>query len=268
MVCMSGVWCWGRGSILLSLPIVYLVAMQFPLPNAISLFCACFNPASDFGCFHPFNGSGCASFHVFNPFVSISSSVSFMKETSLSWSQSAFELLHSAVSSSEVCGLPFHLCVESIVSFFRVPLIVSRCQRANSASAWSPCWISGVCVARSTICCELLFESVERCPSGSDSIFDFCCFLLLKRNCLPEIFALSRADKISSLMLWISTSFLLFEHWLLRIFILSRWIFNPTLSVLCLKSHIIFWSCTSDVENNSTSSTKRRSWEAIRLGIT
>ena len=34
--------------------------------------------------------------------VSISSSISFMKETSLSWPQSAFELLPTAVSSSEL----------------------------------------------------------------------------------------------------------------------------------------------------------------------
>ena len=46
--------------------------------------------------------------------VSISSSVSFMKEMSLSWSQSVFELLPSAVSSSELgshfCLLRFRRC--------------------------------------------------------------------------------------------------------------------------------------------------------------
>ena len=41
-------------------------------------------------------------------------------------------------------------------------------------------------------------------------------------------------------------------------FVLSGWSFNPTHSVLCLKSHIIFWSCTSEVENRSTSRAKRR----------
>ena len=39
--------------------------------------------------------------------VTISSSVSFMKEMLLSWSQSVFELLHSAVSSSELLSLAF-----------------------------------------------------------------------------------------------------------------------------------------------------------------
>ena len=50
----------------------------------------CFNPAWDFGCCHPFNGCRCASFHVFHipssssvSAVSISSPVSFLKETSL-----------------------------------------------------------------------------------------------------------------------------------------------------------------------------------------
>ena len=71
----------------------------------------CFNPAWDFGCFHPFNGCRCASLRVFNPSkisaVSIASSVSFIKETSLSWSQCVFELMPSAVQSSELLWFAF-----------------------------------------------------------------------------------------------------------------------------------------------------------------
>ena len=52
----------------------------------------------------------------------------------------------------------------------------------------------------------------------------------------PRYFALSHAGDISTLMLLIATSFLLFEHWLLRMFVLSEWFFNPTLSVLCFSS--------------------------------
>ena len=64
--------------------------------------------------------------------------------------------------------------------------------------------------------------------------------------------------KHSTLMLSIVTSFHLFGPWLLRIFVLSGWIFSPTLSGLFLKSHIILLSCSRYVENNSTSSANRR----------
>ena len=72
----------------------------------------CSNPAWDFGCFHLFYGCTSASFHEFHSSssvsaVSITSSVSFMKETSLPWSQSVFELLPSAVSSSELLWFSF-----------------------------------------------------------------------------------------------------------------------------------------------------------------
>ena len=50
-------------------------------------------------------------------------------------------------------------------------------------------------------------------------------------------------------MLSIVTSILLFDPWLLRIFVFSGWIFSPTLSVLFLKSHMILLSCSRDVEN-------------------
>ena len=118
--------------------------------------------------------------------VSISSSVSFMKEMWLSWSQSVFELIPSAVSSSELrwfvfvfviflipAGLSFlfvfslclkHFALRSIVSFFHVPLIVSKCQRRSSASAWSPCWISGVCVVGSKILMSALVYICRKMP--------------------------------------------------------------------------------------------------------
>ena len=68
-------------------------------------------------------------------------------------------------------------------------------------------------------------------------------------------FANSFTGHTSTLMLSIDTSFLLFDSMVAENFVsLSGWIFNTTLSVLFLKSHIMLLSCSRDVENNITSS--------------
>ena len=70
----------------------------------------------------------------------------------------------------------------------------------------------------------------------------------------PRYFAFSLFGKTSTLMSSIVASDCLLDLWLPRIFVLSGWIFSSTLSALLLKSFIILLSCSSDVENNSTSS--------------
>ena len=113
--CMYGAWCWGLGSILrLSFSIVRLAAMRFSSLISISFFCVFQSSMWNSGCFHSLSVAVVvllfmylihASFFI--TAVSNSSSVSFMQETSLSWSQSVFELLPSDVSSSELlwCAL-------------------------------------------------------------------------------------------------------------------------------------------------------------------
>ena len=43
-------------------------------------------------------------------------------------------------------------------------------------------------------------------------------------------------------------------HFLLRIFVFPGWILSPTFSLRCLNSHDIFWSCSFEDANRSTSS--------------
>ena len=89
--------------------------------------------------------------------------------------------------------------------------------------------------------CQLLFVFVQCCPSSPDAIPDFgrlfCCGKVIA---WPRYFVLSSLKSVSTLMLSISISFLLFQLWLLRIFVFPGCILGPTFSVLCLKSHSIF----------------------------
>ena len=80
-------------------------------------------------------------------------------------------------------------------------------------------------------------------------MFDLGCFLLVECNYLPKI------------------PFLLFL-WLLRIFVLCEWIFNPTLSVLCLKSHNIFLKLHQRSRDQEHVARKAQVCEAIRFMIT
>ena len=74
----------------------------------------------------------------------------------------------------------------------------------------------------------------------------------------PKYFTHSFTGNTSTLMLSIVTSILLFDTWLRGIFVLSGLIFSSTHSVLFLTSHIIYLSCSRDVQINRTSSAKRR----------
>ena len=69
-------------------------------------------------------------------------------------------------------------------------------------------------------------------------------------------------------MLLIATSFLLFELWLLRIFVLSGRIFNPTLSVLCLKVAHNFLELLQRRREQEYVVCKTQVCEAVRLRIT
>ena len=101
---------------------------------------------------------------------------------------------------------------------------------------------------------QLLLVSAERRPSCSDSATAFRRFLLLQSYCLSEIlrallhkyhFDLDTADR----------HFLLFARTLVAQDLrLSGCIFNPTFSVLRLKSHNMLCNCSSDVAYKSTSS--------------
>ena len=114
LVCLSDAWCRGKSSILLlSFPIVHLVAMQFSLPRRhVILLCV----SIQHGMLAAFILSiaiamllSMYSFHSSSSIspASISSSESFMKEMSMSWSQSVFELLPSAFSSDENVAFTF-----------------------------------------------------------------------------------------------------------------------------------------------------------------
>ena len=70
----------------------------------------------------------------------------------------------------------------------------------------------------------------------------------------PKYFVLSPFVSFSTFMSSVSMSFLVSEPWLLRIFVFPGWILSPTFSVLLLNSHNIFWSCSFEVANKSTSS--------------
>ena len=128
--------------------------LLFSLPTALYALAPMLRPGFHFAAFFVNLVSGCeailtsslhigsphlffsffrASFYVFDPIsffnaVSMSSSVSSMKETSLSWSQSVFELLPSSVSPSD-----FWL---SSLSFFR--LLAPH----HSSSLFLPCFSS------------------------------------------------------------------------------------------------------------------------------
>ena len=70
----------------------------------------------------------------------------------------------------------------------------------------------------------------------------------------PNNVVLSSLVNISNLMSSISISFLMFELLLLRIVVSPGCILSPTLSVLRLRSHNIFWSFSLEDANKSTSS--------------
>ena len=255
----------------------------------------CFNPAWDFGCFHPFNGCRCASLHVLNPlflfnfswvnlFIDIfhAGDVTVLVAICV-WN--CYPLLFHNLSFCGLLCLLFQLLHHSLFCWSEFSFVFFLFVWTMRRSTFR--WVDGIFLSCS-------FDSVQ-VPEASLSVSvitmlkkrSLCCrkydfdvnsflyllneaqaalirFLISTVSCCwnvmvcPRYFALSHADNISTYMLLISISFLLFGLWLLRIFVLSQWIFNPTLSVLCLKSHIIFWSCTCDVENRSTSSAKRR----------
>ena len=169
------------------------------------------------------------------------------------WSEFYFCIFSLFESWSEA------FCVELIVSIFGVLLMVSKFQRRSSASAWSfmlnkrsLCYKKHDLDANS--CLYLEHDAGQALIRICDLCFS-CCWnvLVCKRHV-----ALSRADNISTSMLFISTYCfcLFFVCW--EMFVLSGSMSNPALSVLCLKSHIIFWSCTSEKENKSTSSAKHK----------
>ena len=91
--------------LLLFLTILSLAEKRSSLPISISSLCVT-NPARDIGCPH-FSSASLVLLFRYSiqsssiSVVSMSSSVSPMKETSLSWSQSVFELIPSSVSPSE-----------------------------------------------------------------------------------------------------------------------------------------------------------------------
>ena len=103
-----------------------------------------------------------------------------------------------------------------------------------------------------------LFVFVERRLSIPGTILVLGRLLLLECNHLTKKFGTFFSGKNSTLILSISISFLLFELWLLRIFVFPGWILSPTFSVQCLKSHYIFWSCSFVEANKSTPSAKRK----------
>ena len=168
LFCLSGAWCWGLGSmLLLSLPIVHLVRMQFSFTSAISFFCVMgFVPHLSFQlmwlCFISFIQSNL--FHQFLLCQSLHRCLSRKKCCCLVAFSSSEFLWFALLSSSSSFLLSWvffpsflffgrwcEAICWSIVSFFRVPVRVSKCQKRNSASARSPCWMSGICVVRCTI---------------------------------------------------------------------------------------------------------------------
>ena len=70
----------------------------------------------------------------------------------------------------------------------------------------------------------------------------------------PKYVVLSSLVNISTLLSSVSISFLMmFELWLLRIFVFPGCILSPTFSVLHLKSPHIFGSCSFEDANKSIS---------------
>ena len=122
-----------------------------------------------------------------------------------------------------------------------------------------------------SLCCRKYDTDVSSGLSDSDSVFGLSCFLLLKCNFLPKIFrTLPRKWYLNFNV--VDLHFSSFVRTLVaQNFRRLGGVFKPTFSVLFLKLHIIFWSCTSEAENRSTSSAKRKfvrqsdSWSPSRI---
>ena len=65
----------------------------------------------------------------------------------------------------------------------------------------------------------------------------------------------------------ISISILLFELWLLRIFVFLGWILTPTVFVLRLNSHNIFWSCSFEDSQKEHVVSKSHVCEAVVIFV-
>ena len=95
---------------------------------------------------------------------------------------------------------------------------------------------------------------VERCPRCLQSVFDFCCFLIFKRDFLSKVSRTVSICQDFDLDVVNCDHFCLHLVLVAEFFVLSGWIPKPTASVLVLKSHDISRSFSSDVEKRSTSS--------------
>ena len=227
--------------------------MLFASPIAISFFCV-FRPAGDCCYFHLFSCCRCASPHVFDPIflfdfccvdffvcivhegdvavllavcISVVSIFSFFFGASLT-SFHSFLVSLFLLCFSALLPLPFFvadLCLLFVFSF-RLDneaehFALSRSyhsfvfRKRSSPPGVSPC----VCAAGS------MFVFAKRRPGCPDSILNLNSLLLLKCNCLSKMFCTFFLGPLS-----ISTSLLLFELWLLRIFVFLGWIFSPTFS--------------------------------------
>ena len=168
--------------------------------------------------------------------VSISSSISFLKEMSVLivarvWTLSILVFAFSAIQVFcvvVVIGLvisflnlsvpPFRLCEP----FFHALLWGSKLQRRGSSLVWSPCrrsevGVEGSTISRSTLACICKTSTRQPLIRCLISVASCCWNILIWPNC----FVLSSLVNTSTLMLSISISFVLFELRLIRIFVFS-----------------------------------------------
>ena len=247
-------WCWGLGSLLrLSLPIVRLVTLKFSLPIHISFFCAFL------GVFHEGNVAVlvviCVWIAILCSFFIWASAVRFFVFfvlAGLSFVQFSFGRWDEA------------FCIGLIISFFRVPWIVSKWQGYNSASTWSSCWVSGVCVVGGTVLISTLFHICRMMSRPFWLDFGSVLFPVAEMHLLVQDIARSHTKIIYPL--WCCCSpplfFCLCFGCLEFSFCLGGFSIRHSRYSAWSRTSF-FCSCTSEVENKSTSSAKRRFCEAV-----
>ena len=106
--------------------------------------------------------------------------------------------------------------------------------------------------------CQLLSVLVERLPGSPDSISDFGRLLLLESNHLAQEFRAFSSPQyfelyVIHLNFFSGVRALVTENFRLP-WMDPRWILSPTFSVLLMNSHNIFWRCSLEDTNKSTSS--------------